>query len=47
MVTTRDMTDNDKNTQVRETSQPDPMTLILRMRKEMEMLKKKNEEDIQ
>jgi len=47
MVTTRNMTTNDKNTQVGETSQPDPMTLILQMRKDMEMLKKKNEEEIQ
>jgi len=35
------MTGNDKNTQVEETNQPDPMTLILQMRNEMEMLKKK------
>jgi len=31
------MTDNDINTQVGETSQLDPMTLILQMRKKMEI----------
>ena len=41
------MTGNDRNTQVRETNQLDPMTLILQMRKKMEMPKKKNEEEFQ
>ena len=41
------MTSNDKNSQAGETSQPDPMALILQMKKEMKMLKKKNEEEIQ
>ena len=41
------MIGNDKNTQGGETSQPNPKTLILQMRKEMKMLKKKNEEEIQ
>jgi len=41
------VTGNDRNTQVGETSQLDPMALILQMRKEMELLKKKNEEEVQ
>ena len=41
------MTGNDRNTQVEETSQLDLMTLILQIRKEMEMLKKKKEEEFQ
>jgi len=47
MVTTRNMTGNDRNVHVGETSQPDPMAMILQMRKEMDLLKKKNEEEVQ
>jgi len=45
MVTTRNMTGNDRNAQ-EETSHPDPMTLILKIQNEMELLKKKSEEEI-
>jgi len=45
MVTTRNMTGNDKNAQ-EETSHPYPMTLILKIQKEMELLKKKSKEKI-
>jgi len=45
MVTTRNMTGNDRNAQ-EETSHPYPMALILKIRKEMELLKKKSEEEI-
>ena len=42
------MTINDRNMQGgAETSQPNPMALIMQMRREMEMLKKKNDEEIQ
>ena len=45
MVTTRNMICNDRNAQ-EETSHPDPMALILKMQKEMELLKKKSKEEI-
>jgi len=38
------MTGNDKNAQ-EETSHLDPMALILKIQKEMELLKKKSEEE--
>jgi len=48
MVTTRNMISNDRNTQEGvETNQPDPMTSIMQIRREMKMLEKKNEEKIQ
>jgi len=47
MVTTRNMTANERNVHVGETSQLDPMAMILQMRKEMDVLKKKNKEEVQ
>jgi len=47
MVTKKNMTGNERNVHVGETSQPDPMAMILQMRKEMDVLKKKNEEEVQ
>ena len=41
------MMGNERNVLVGETSQSDPMTMILQMRKEMDVLKKKNEEEVQ
>ena len=41
------MTGNERNVHVGETNQPDPMAMILQMRKEMDVLKKKNEEEVQ
>ena len=45
MVTARNMTGNDRNAK-EETSHLDPMTLILKIQREMDLLKKKSEEEI-
>ena len=41
------MMENDRNAHAGETSHPDPMAMILQMRNEMDLLKKKNEEEVQ